>query len=641
MGPFRYEPLSSHDSIRLLLLSPSRDNSAEIQCDLIQSTLRACKEDLIDQYTALSYVWGDPNEVKPILLDGSYFHVTRNLFHALRDLRDQDRVRRLWIDAICINQLAIDERNRQVSMMASIYSLAQHTVIYLGEQSMESEVVFAALQVCHTEKAPSVPLHPRYFDMAREHILSSAWFTRVWIFQELVLSRDPWVQQGRSRMAWEEFCSGIERLRLGQTSVAHTITSQATRAMSPPGYSTPSWVLGKGPHNGANFRDPCKILMEMRRIRRKYQAGYFNDNIKRPTLWESLLSRRGFGATDSRDLIFAHLGISEVSSMGEGLEVDYGKSVFEIYTETARKLIKMTQNLMILSQVPICGASQPGLPSWVPDWTVCTDDHPISVLAKTQEEKLPLPGPMDLDHPIHQVFHPHASLLVVDGFHQDTIQDLSPIVDRNDLIDQDLVRRFVNADSSGKQGQAFRAVYNAWCETPGFDFLPRISDDEHVVSVEASRTQHAILDHQSSTRSLPISSKLVLQSCRHATSFVSNRRIARFSSGAMGIVPPDCMIGDLACEYSFGLLDRIFRLAAEVGGYSLDKDIRLAFFKYYGNHEKLYYPDGINPKRITGSVIHLKHVSYIGECQRYDQYMTDAKLSKAQERKNPCVFIVH
>ncbi|PVH88069.1 hypothetical protein DL98DRAFT_509576 [Cadophora sp. DSE1049] len=36
--------------------------------------------------------------------------------------------------------------------MGSIYSLAQHTVIYLGELSMESEVVFAALQATLTEK---------------------------------------------------------------------------------------------------------------------------------------------------------------------------------------------------------------------------------------------------------------------------------------------------------------------------------------------------------------------------------------------------------------------------------------------------------------------------------------------------------
>lgn len=92
-------------------------------------------------------------------------------------------------------------------MMGLIYSLAQHTIIYLGEQSMEPEVVFAALQATYTETLPLVPLHPRYFDMAKEHVLGSAWFTRVWVFQELVLSRDPWVQQGRSRMIGKTFAT--------------------------------------------------------------------------------------------------------------------------------------------------------------------------------------------------------------------------------------------------------------------------------------------------------------------------------------------------------------------------------------------------------------------------------------------------
>jgi len=244
---------------------------------------------------------------------------------------------------------------------------------------------------------------------------------------------------------------------------------------------------------------------------------------------------------------------------------------------------------------------------------------------------------MGLDHPVHRVFYPYTSLLVVDGFHQDTVQILSPVVDCSDFIDQNLVRRFMNADSSSKQVQAFRGIYSAWCETPGFDLLPRLSDDDHVVTAEASRTHHAILDHQSSTRALPTSSKLVLHSCKYTASFGFNRRIARFASGAMGIVPSGSIIGDLTCKYLFKLLDHIFRPAAETGGYSLDKDVRLAFFKYYGNHERLYYPNGINPKRITGSVIQLKHVTYIGDCQRYDQYMVDAKLSKAQERKTPCL----
>ena len=35
-------------------------------------------------------------------------------------------------------------------------------------------------------------------------ILEGPWFTRVWVFQELLLSRDPWLQCGSQRIRWGE-----------------------------------------------------------------------------------------------------------------------------------------------------------------------------------------------------------------------------------------------------------------------------------------------------------------------------------------------------------------------------------------------------------------------------------------------------
>jgi hypothetical protein len=36
-------------------------------------------------------------------------------------------------------------------------------------------------------------------------ILARPWFARVWIFQELLLSHDPWVQCGTKCLKWEIF----------------------------------------------------------------------------------------------------------------------------------------------------------------------------------------------------------------------------------------------------------------------------------------------------------------------------------------------------------------------------------------------------------------------------------------------------
>lgn len=43
-----------------------------------------------------------------------------------------DRVRLLWIDAVCINQHDQDEKSRQIPFMGQIYSGAFRVLVWLG-----------------------------------------------------------------------------------------------------------------------------------------------------------------------------------------------------------------------------------------------------------------------------------------------------------------------------------------------------------------------------------------------------------------------------------------------------------------------------------------------------------------------------
>jgi len=73
---FPYQPLVEDDGIRLVLLQPpSADKSDELRCTLYHTTLSRCDDDIIDHYTALSYVWGCKE--CPNYLDrqfASYYH---------------------------------------------------------------------------------------------------------------------------------------------------------------------------------------------------------------------------------------------------------------------------------------------------------------------------------------------------------------------------------------------------------------------------------------------------------------------------------------------------------------------------------------------------------------------------------------
>jgi hypothetical protein len=56
----------------------------------------------MDKYIALSYVWGDPALSRLIRVDGETMYITAPLDSALRHLRDTDRTRLVWADAICL-----------------------------------------------------------------------------------------------------------------------------------------------------------------------------------------------------------------------------------------------------------------------------------------------------------------------------------------------------------------------------------------------------------------------------------------------------------------------------------------------------------------------------------------------------------
>jgi hypothetical protein len=99
---YRYQTLIEPDAIRLIHLYPSPDLDSPLYCNLLSTSLTRCHNDLIDKYTALSYVWGDPTRSCLITVDGEAMYITASLFSALRYVRDRYRKRQVWADAICL-----------------------------------------------------------------------------------------------------------------------------------------------------------------------------------------------------------------------------------------------------------------------------------------------------------------------------------------------------------------------------------------------------------------------------------------------------------------------------------------------------------------------------------------------------------
>jgi hypothetical protein len=122
--------------IRLLILHPGKWED-QISGDFKVVSLREQPA-----YSALSYVWGQEEPDSLANIGSCRIPIRPNLFTALRRLRahaaGQDNT--IWIDALCIDQANIDERNSQVAMMGQIYSLCTGASVWLGEMEFAPEI---------------------------------------------------------------------------------------------------------------------------------------------------------------------------------------------------------------------------------------------------------------------------------------------------------------------------------------------------------------------------------------------------------------------------------------------------------------------------------------------------------------------
>ena len=139
-----YQPLdASRSQIRLLdILDGAQD-------DIIKCSMTTVDGAIVDihptyrTYDALSYEWGDQFPQRLILVEGRELMIRETLWNALNQLRDLPRSlkqpRRIWIDAICINQQDREERNAQVDMMHSIYVSAWCVRVWLGQEVKDGQ----------------------------------------------------------------------------------------------------------------------------------------------------------------------------------------------------------------------------------------------------------------------------------------------------------------------------------------------------------------------------------------------------------------------------------------------------------------------------------------------------------------------
>ncbi|TRX93638.1 hypothetical protein FHL15_005610 [Xylaria flabelliformis] len=357
VGIFEYQPLAFPKSTRILKVYPSRYETAALVCELTEEVL---DNDNPPSYAAISYTWGSQVPDRRILCHGKALIVTENCEAILRRFRQADKMTYLWIDAICINQNVVKERNQQVAMMEDIYRLAEIVAVWLGsstEFTNEAFSYFENLAESRYSKSPVGRDSAQSLLLAKE-VLDQPWFTRMWTIQEVAMAspKAVYLCRGDKMMRWESFMQAIASRKLDPdvSSLAHN-AAQVFNRLKPlfesarasarrPGLVSPQGLLG----SFTPLREILNILVEV----------------------------RGRLSTDVRDKVFALHGIFKAFN-SRFPAPDYSKSARQVFCETAEAVIKQDECLHILYHVA-SRARMPDLPSWVPDWgdTDAIDNNP-------------------------------------------------------------------------------------------------------------------------------------------------------------------------------------------------------------------------------------------------------------------------
>ncbi|EXF79077.1 hypothetical protein CFIO01_06399 [Colletotrichum fioriniae PJ7] len=346
------------------------------------------------EYTALSYVWGDPSDTLPLHVDNHLFHATKNLHSALQHIRlflKQSQLVPLWIDAISINQADTAERSQQVSQMREVYTSADLVLTWLGPDLAPGltylrELGDHALAVSQNRKEPPklLPSHvkDRYITIRETvNVFQCTYWNRVWTVQEytaptdlgVFLSGTAWVDRTAFLPATILYTQALHWLRDGlrrRGADASFVDATLARVKKVVHDLKMSYARMAASNERDGSSDGVKISSEAGLTRRVGSRLEEIPTGSRFNLISLLLRFRDLQATDPRDRIYAPLNLLD-NDIGNDhhILVDYSLTVQQLYTCVAKCLLE-DEDYWPLSILEICRLGSSDLPSWVPDWQV-------------------------------------------------------------------------------------------------------------------------------------------------------------------------------------------------------------------------------------------------------------------------------
>ncbi|KAF4988106.1 hypothetical protein FGRMN_9972 [Fusarium graminum] len=356
--------------IRLL-----RINTDERSPDV--GTLEVVSLENTPTFYALSHSWGTQVQSKVVQVEGGYLFLTPGLAAGLGVLQTlakgesslEPPLKYIWIDSICVNQQSTEDRSSQVALMRRIYSTSVTTLVWLGTEFDWGpsawglvEQIYGVFHSRYPDTKTEADIPSNTYSDASHHatglpswdhsswghlnqLMDIEWFSRIWVVQEVVLSRrDPIIICGNRLYPWHHLHWASAWMRRTGYMRLPQISERLLNV----------FIMGNLRHCLARW--PLDALMAFTQTK--------------------------FHATDQRDKIYGLLGLAaecqDNSQMPEALRPDYSIDLAQAYLKVARYLLENGSSLAILTRARGTKGSPmirqrvydlADLPSWTPDWS--------------------------------------------------------------------------------------------------------------------------------------------------------------------------------------------------------------------------------------------------------------------------------
>ncbi|KAG5811104.1 hypothetical protein H9Q74_006174 [Fusarium xylarioides] len=353
--------------------------------------------------------------------EGMPFSIGKSAAQALRRLRLEDETLVIWIDAVCINQDDLEERAQQVTLMSQIYSLASVVHIWLGEDNHGVEAYLKLIRdICNSNSrlceggeqcscvgtAHSTPLEEiRAYEQSKKDegkaisfkgmlevfdihlknwtreiidlagwygntqlsflmstLYENPWFSRVWVIQEALSAKQPFIHCSGEQAPWEEVV-------------------QVSNWLENPGYSS------QNPHIVSQQISMAAIWKTLKPKGKTTEVPTTpieaQDTNELSSILEVFLSGLDLKATDPRDKLFALLTFAnethDTTKLDDLIRPNYDKSKERVFADFTRWWIREHNSVAILSSihcqpsrtwVKILGPEAQDLATNRPTWSV-------------------------------------------------------------------------------------------------------------------------------------------------------------------------------------------------------------------------------------------------------------------------------